>query len=173
MSVGFVVDTIPNYLVIPSCCYASANSEYQFPIECFLQQFKDLVAFFVVWQIGCSMSTSKVYISPCAWGHRIAYYYSADVWKSIAMSIFVNIRRHCAWWLISNHRAVDAGADWALDPLFLSLEHSEARFMNEMTTSEGNDVLIIFFYKFILVVLLVLKLKLANAALIMRRFFSH
>ncbi len=124
-----MMDSIPDDLVVSACSDTTPDSEDQPSIERFLQQLKDLIAFFVVRQVGCSVCAWEGDVSSLACVHAVVDHDRTNVRKAIAVHKFVDDVVHLARGLVSSHFPEDRRADRAANPILLALQTVKARFV--------------------------------------------
>ena len=118
------------------------------------------------------MRTWKAYISSLARIHRIIDYYGSHIRIRFAVHLLMYVPGHISIRLISYHFAINSWTNWAFDPVCFSFQHFEALTMDQMTAIQHDDVITIFLNQFFFKILFVLKLKLANTALVFFRVLS-
>ena len=128
-SMGLMMDSIPNYLIIPPSCHTSTYSKDQFPFKCFFQQLKHLVPFFVVWKIGSSMSRWETNISSFTSMHMIIYNNGPYILKSITMHHRVDNSSHSPCRLVTIHLSKNSRTDRTTYPILLPFQPIKTIFM--------------------------------------------
>lgn len=137
-----MVDSVPDHLVVPAGRHASPNCEDQFAVECLFQQFQHLVSLSCVRKIGGSVGAVESNLSSFAGIHRVVNDNGARTWKAVAVHQRLHLPHHFSGRLVANHDSVDAGANWAFDPVILALEHVEAGPVDDVTAGQDNHVLV-------------------------------
>ena len=121
-SICLVMDSVPNYLVVPPSCHTPPHSKYQLSVKSLLQKLKHLVPFLVIRKISSSMSSWKTYIAPFPSMHTIVDFNSSNILKSIAMHKIMNIPSHISRRLVSNHLSKNSKTNWTSNPILTSFE---------------------------------------------------
>ena len=127
--VSFVMNAVPDDLVVSACGHATSYRKDQLPIEGFPQQLEHLVSGFVVRQVGGSMGAWEADGSSFAGVHAVVYDDGSTVFEAVAVHHFVDDPSHLAWRLVTDHLSENSGADRAADPVFVCFETVEASLM--------------------------------------------
>lgn len=88
------------------------------------------------------MSAVESNLSSFAGIHRVVDDNGARAWKAVAVHQRLHRPCHFSGRLIADHDSVDAGANRALDPVILALEHVEAGPVDDVTAGQDNHVLV-------------------------------
>ncbi len=168
----FMMDAIPNDLIVSPCSHTASDCENQFTVESFFEQLKYLVSFFVVGKIGASMSSWERNVASFSGIHTIINYNGADCFVAVTMHEFINVRGHFSWGLVANHLTENSGANWTSDPVFVTFKIEEARFMQQMTAGKTDDIFVRLLNQLIFVASWLLVLELADAAFVVSWFLS-
>lgn len=136
------MNSVPNYLVLPSRCYTASNCEDKLPIKCFFEELEHLVPLLVVWKIPCSVRPWEVDVPSFARVHTVIDNDGANIRVPIATHQLVDDPGHRPWGLVTSHLSVDGGANRAFNPVLLSLETVKARLMEKVGTRKAYDVFV-------------------------------
>ena len=135
------MNSIPNHLIIQSCCHTPSNCKDQFSVECLSQQFKHLPTLFSIWKVGCSSCSLKRLTISDSRFHAISDDDSTSR-ISITFEFLIYIMIHGSIGLITSHMSKDDGADGTFSPHFISNKLQETMFMILMRTSQHKNIII-------------------------------